>query len=30
MAFHLEVDYRPRGDQVAAIDQLFRGVLALQ
>src|ERR1700736_3961677 len=27
MAFHLEVDYRPRGDQVAAIDQLFRGVL---
>src|ERR1700719_4421962 len=27
MAFHLEVDYRPRGDQVAAIDQLFRGVI---
>jgi excinuclease ABC subunit B len=27
MAFHLEVDYRPRGDQAAAIDQLFRGVL---
>jgi excinuclease ABC subunit B len=27
MAFHLEVDYRPRGDQVPAIDQLFRGVL---
>src|ERR1700719_2565728 len=27
MACHLEVDYRPRGDQVAAIDQLFRGVL---
>src|ERR1700693_3062507 len=27
MAFHLEVDYRPRGDQVAAIDQLFRGML---
>src|SRR6266853_2370883 len=27
MAFHLEVDYRPRGDQVAAIDQLYRGVL---
>jgi excinuclease ABC subunit B len=27
MAFHLEVDYRPRGDQIAAIDQLFRGVL---
>ncbi len=27
MAFHLEVDYRPRGDQVAAIEQLFRGVL---
>src|SRR4030081_2307770 len=26
MAFHLEVDYRPRGDQVAAIDQLFRGI----
>src|SRR6202451_3464342 len=27
MAFHLGVDYRPRGDQVAAIEQLFRGVL---
>jgi len=27
MAFHLGVDYRPRGDQAAAIDQLFRGVL---
>src|SRR6202030_1393567 len=27
MACHLEVDYRPRGDQVAAIEQLFRGVL---
>src|SRR5256885_1678450 len=27
MAFHIGVDYRPRGDQVAAIDQLFRGVL---
>jgi excinuclease ABC subunit B len=27
MAFHLEVDYYPRGDQVAAIDQLFRGVV---
>jgi excinuclease ABC subunit B len=27
MAFHLAVDYRPRGDQVAAIEQLFRGVL---
>jgi len=27
MGFHLEVDYRPRGDQGAAIDQLFRGVL---
>jgi excinuclease ABC subunit B len=27
MAFHLEVNYRPRGDQAAAIDQLFRGVL---
>jgi excinuclease ABC subunit B len=26
MAFHLAVDYRPRGDQGAAIDQLFRGV----
>src|SRR4030081_43950 len=27
MAFHLEVDYVPRGDQAAAIDQLFRGTL---
>jgi excinuclease ABC subunit B len=27
MAFHLGVDYKPRGDQAAAIDQLFRGVL---
>src|SRR5580700_1283762 len=27
MAFHLGVDYQPRGDQAAAIDQLFRGVL---
>ncbi len=27
MAFHIGVDYRPRGDQQAAIDQLFRGVL---
>ncbi|HUA20851.1 MAG TPA: excinuclease ABC subunit UvrB [Bryobacteraceae bacterium] len=27
MPFHLGVDYRPRGDQAAAIDQLFRGVL---
>src|SRR5262249_17393990 len=27
MSFHLAVDYRPRGDQGAAIDQLFRGVL---
>lgn len=27
MAFKLVVDYRPRGDQGAAIDQLFRGVL---
>ena len=27
MAFHLAVDYRPRGDQAAAIDQLFRAVL---
>jgi len=26
MAFHLAVDYRPRGDQAPAIDQLFRGV----
>src|ERR1700723_1877127 len=26
MAFHLGVDYRPRGDQAAAIDQLFRGL----
>src|SRR5579884_3364636 len=28
MAFHLGVDYRPRGDQGQAIDELFRGVLA--
>jgi excinuclease ABC subunit B len=27
MGFHLAVDYRPRGDQGAAIEQLFRGVL---
>jgi hypothetical protein len=27
MAFHLGVDYRPRGDQAAAIEQLFRGLL---
>src|SRR6267378_475949 len=27
MAFHLVVDYSPRGDQAAAIDQLYRGVL---
>src|ERR1700688_1146482 len=27
MGFHLAVDYRPRGDQATAIDQLFRGVL---
>src|SRR6202046_4350441 len=27
MAFHLGVDYRPRGDQATAIDQLFRGLL---
>src|SRR5258708_10197048 len=27
MGFHLGVDYRPRGDQAAAIDQLFRGLL---
>ncbi len=27
MGFHLAVDYRPRGDQAAAIDQLFRGTL---
>jgi len=27
MAYHLGVDYRPRGDQAAAIDQLFRGVV---
>src|SRR6202047_1113672 len=26
MAFHLEVDYRPRGDQPAAIDALIRGL----
>ncbi|MBZ5606851.1 MAG: excinuclease ABC subunit UvrB [Acidobacteriia bacterium] len=27
MGFNLAVDYRPRGDQAAAIDQLFRGTL---
>jgi excinuclease ABC subunit B len=27
MAFHLGVDYQPRGDQAAAIEQLFRGIL---
>src|ERR1700689_4055338 len=27
MAFHLGVDYRPRGGQQAALDQLFRGLL---
>ncbi len=27
MGFHLAVDYRPRGDQAVAIDQLFRGTL---
>src|SRR5512141_1379043 len=27
MEFHLAVDYRPRGDQGQAIDQLARGVL---
>jgi excinuclease ABC subunit B len=27
MGFHLVVDYSPRGDQAAAIDQLYRGVL---
>src|SRR6202790_3456978 len=27
MAFHLGVDYHPRGDQAAAIEQLFRGIL---
>src|SRR5437763_14874916 len=26
MSFQLVVDYRPRGDQAAAIDQLYRGV----
>ncbi|MCC7496694.1 MAG: excinuclease ABC subunit UvrB [Bryobacterales bacterium] len=26
MAFHLAVDYRPRGDQQSAIDQLVRGI----
>ena len=26
MAFHIGVDYRPRGDQATAIDQLFRGL----
>ena len=27
MSFHLAVDYRPRGDQGEAIDQLYRGLL---
>src|SRR5258708_21856181 len=27
MGFHLAVDYRPRGDQAPAIDQLVRGVV---
>jgi excinuclease ABC subunit B len=27
MPFHLSVDYRPRGDQGPAIDQLYKGVL---
>src|SRR5467141_3135974 len=27
MGFHLVVDYSPRGDQAAAIDQLYRGIL---
>jgi excinuclease ABC subunit B len=27
VAFHLGIDYKPRGDQVAAIDQLTKGVL---
>ena len=27
MPFHLAVDYSPRGDQAAAIDQLYRGIL---
>jgi excinuclease ABC subunit B len=27
MSFRLEVDYRPRGDQETAIEQLVRGVL---
>src|SRR5260370_36174004 len=27
MGFHLAVDYRPRGDQGQAIDQLVRGVV---
>ncbi len=27
MGFHLAVDYRPRGDQAAAIDQLVRGAV---
>src|SRR5579883_2759557 len=27
MGFHLAVDYRPRGDQATAIDQLVRGVV---
>ena len=27
MPFHLAGDYRPRGDQPSAIDQLYRGIL---
>src|ERR1700688_5160769 len=27
MGFHLAVDYRPRGDQATAIDQLYRGAI---
>ena len=27
MGFNLVVDYTPKGDQAAAIDSLFRGVL---
>jgi excinuclease ABC subunit B len=27
MSFHIGVDYRPRGDQATAIDQLLRGIL---
>ena len=27
MPFHLVIDYQPRGDQGAAIGQLYRGVL---